>query len=80
MYMPALELAENEAKLVLRPEMNRKWASISQNPVQHPRRVQLVVANVETQHICPFLSVSCVFFRFPSLWWSSLKFSKLAMD
>ena len=29
MYRPALESVEKEAKFLLRPEMNRKWASIS---------------------------------------------------
>ena len=29
MYRPVLESVDKEAKLLLRPEMNRKWASIS---------------------------------------------------
>ena len=29
MYRPALESVEKEAKTLLQPEMNRKWASIS---------------------------------------------------
>ena len=29
MYRPALESVEKEAKFLLRPKMNRKWASIS---------------------------------------------------
>ena len=29
MYRPALESVEKEAKFLLRPEMDRKWASIS---------------------------------------------------